>query len=162
MSATTEIKNSTNDVLSTIQASSSLRENAKAIVAQLGLPASKNEEYRFAPVTKVLEKNFNLASSQNPKSEISDISSFVIEGLDAQRIFYSTRYVGAAKESKAYDGRAAIYWNPAIRTDQNGEAKVEFYTGDRQTEMEVIVNGIELCNGNTGEQKTVIKANLNK
>ena len=86
-----------------------------------------------------------------------ELKTFILDGLDSPRIFYTPRYDGPAKESKLYDGRATLYWNPAVRTDQNGQAKVEFYTGDRKTGLEVIVNGIEVEKGNTGEGKSFIK-----
>ncbi len=90
------------------------------------------------------------------------IKTFILDGLDTPRIFYSPRYDGPAKESKLYDGRATLYWNPSVRTDQNGEATVEFFTGDRKTEMEVIVNGIGIRNGNTGEGKAIINMSNKK
>jgi hypothetical protein len=84
------------------------------------------------------------------------IKLFILDGLDSPRTFYSPRYEGAVKESKLYDGRATLYWNPSVRTDRNGEAKVEFFTGDRKSEMEVIVNGIITGKGNTGHQLKMI------
>jgi hypothetical protein len=84
------------------------------------------------------------------------IKTFIINGLDAPRIFYSPRYEDRTKNSKIYDGRATLYWNPEVRTDQNGQAKVEFYTGDRRTTLDVFVNGIEPGNGNTGQEKAMI------
>jgi hypothetical protein len=41
-------------------------------------------------------------------------------------------------------------------TNQNGEALAEFYTGDRKTELEVMINGITTGGGHTGEGKTTI------
>jgi hypothetical protein len=37
--------------------------------------------------------------------------------------------------------------------DSKGEAKVEFYTGDREAKTEVIINGIEIKNGYPGAYK---------
>ena len=86
------------------------------------------------------------------------IKTFILDGLDTPRTFYSPRYEGSNKENPGYDGRATLYWKPSVRTDQNGESKVEFYTGDRRTELEVIVNGIQIGSGNTGEKQTIIKS----
>lgn len=72
------------------------------------------------------------------------IKTFVIEGLNAPRLFYSPKYEGQNRNNPIYDGRATLYWNTAVRTDENVEAKVEFYTGDRKTEMEVVFKGIGL------------------
>jgi len=73
--------------------------------------------------------------------------------------FYSPRYEGSLKNSPVYDGRATIFWEPLLKTDSNGQAKVEFYTSDRKTELEVIINGIEVDNGNPGEGYKIIKKN---
>ena len=59
-----------------------------------------------------------------------------------------------------YDGRVTIFWEPSIWTDANGQAKVEFYTSDRQTGLEVIVNGIEVESGYPGEGQAQINLNF--
>ena len=55
----------------------------------------------------------------------------------------------------------AVYW-AANGVDNNGEAKVEFYTSDRQTELNVIVNGIDLESGNPGQGQTQINPSIEK
>ena len=90
------------------------------------------------------------------------IKTFVLEGLDSPRVFYSPRYEGPSRQNPIYDGRATLYWNPSVRTNDKGEAKIEFYTGDRKTEMEVIVNGIEIGNGFPGQGRTEINSNFKK
>jgi Fe-S cluster assembly protein SufD len=52
---------------------------------KLGLPAAKHEEYRFTPITRHLEKNFNW-SNNNSESTLSSISEFLIPQLDANVI----------------------------------------------------------------------------
>jgi hypothetical protein len=88
------------------------------------------------------------------------IKTFILDGLDAPRLFYSPRYEGPNRNNPIFDGRATLYWNPTVRTDQNGQAKVEFYTGDRRTWLEVIVNGIEVGNGFTGQGQIEINSTL--
>src|SRR5688572_146953 len=83
MSEITEVKNSTSEVYSTLSSSTPLRENAKAAFHQLGLPIVKTEEYRHTPITRVLEKNFNLSSVQNPTTSVLSIKDFEVPGLDA-------------------------------------------------------------------------------
>ena len=90
------------------------------------------------------------------------IKTFVLEGLDTPRVFYSPRYEGSSRQNPIYDGRATLYWNPAVRTNEKGEAKVEFYTGDRKTGMEIVINGIEIGNGFTGQGRTEINSNFKK
>ena len=84
------------------------------------------------------------------------IKTFILDGLDSPRLFYSPRYEDPSKQNFVYDGRATLYWNPSVRTNEKGQAKVEFYTGDRRTEMEVIVNGITLGSGFTGQGQKLI------
>jgi|GEM_PF-2498829 len=81
------------------------------------------------------------------------MKTFLLDGLDAPRVFYSPKYEGALKASKAYDGRATLYWAPSVKTDSSGQAKVEFYTSDRQTTLDVIVNGMEVSSGRPGEAR---------
>ena len=79
------------------------------------------------------------------------IKKFILDGLDSPRLFYSPKYVGPSKYNPVYDGRATLYWEPVIRTDENGEAKVEFYTSDRNTNFDIRIKGFDIHNGNTGE-----------
>jgi hypothetical protein len=90
------------------------------------------------------------------------IKTFILDGLDAPRVFYSPRYEGFLKNIPVYDGRATIFWAPSILTDENGQAKIEFFTSDRQTSLEVIANGIEVGNGYSGEVNTQISMNIKK
>jgi hypothetical protein len=90
------------------------------------------------------------------------VKTFILDGLDVPRLFYSPRYDGPFKNSPVYDGRTTLYWTPSIRTDATGQSKVEFYTNDRNTTLEVIVNGIEVENGNSGEENAQINMNSKK
>jgi hypothetical protein len=88
------------------------------------------------------------------------IKTFVLDGLDTPRSFYSPRYEGSSKGTSVYDGRATLYWGPSIKTDSLGQAKVEFYTTDRQTVLDVIVNGMELTSGAPGQSISQINCTL--
>lgn len=54
---------------------------------RLGMPTGKSEEYRFTPITKIIEKHFtwknNIASSS-----IQSINGFLIPGLDANVLVF--------------------------------------------------------------------------
>ncbi|HEY3430823.1 MAG TPA: Fe-S cluster assembly protein SufD, partial [Cyclobacteriaceae bacterium] len=50
---------------------------------QLGLPNVKTEEYKHTPVTRLLEKNFNFSTIQNPKASVQSTKDFEIAELDA-------------------------------------------------------------------------------
>lgn len=84
MSETTEVKTNTFQIA--LPSSTPLREQAKAVFQQLGLPHNKTEEYRHAPITRALEKNFKFSSIENLISDLKSIQDFEIPGLDAQVI----------------------------------------------------------------------------
>ncbi len=96
-------------------------------------------------------------SKNTYRGDSQGIKTFILDGLDAPREFYSPRYEGPLRKSPVYDGRVTLFWNPSIRTDANGEAKVEFYTSDRQTTLDVIINGIEFESGYPGEGKQILE-----
>jgi hypothetical protein len=85
------------------------------------------------------------------------IKTFLLDGLDSPRVFYSPSYEGQKRQNPVYDDRATLYWDPSLKTDSSGQGKVEFYTGDRKTSLEVIVNGIERINGYPGGKYLLIK-----
>jgi hypothetical protein len=90
------------------------------------------------------------------------IKTFILDGLDVPRVFYSPRYDYPKKDNQIYDGRVTLYWKPSIRTDSNGNAKVEFFASDRQTRLDIIVNGIEVATGAPGQGKATISSILSK
>ena len=55
------------------------------------------------------------------------------------------------RSCEVYDGRVTLFWEPRLITDSNGEAKLEFYTSDRQTTYDVYVNGIMTESGHPGQ-----------
>lgn len=68
------------------------RKNAIACFEKTGLPTAKQEEYRFTPITKSLEKNFRWDSKEST-STINSIGSFLIPDLDANiLVFINGRY----------------------------------------------------------------------
>ncbi|MBL7872675.1 MAG: Fe-S cluster assembly protein SufD [Cyclobacteriaceae bacterium] len=58
------------------------REKAIQFLKKNGLPSTKHEEYRFAPITKSLERNFTWRNEVSPSS-IKSIDEFLIPSLDA-------------------------------------------------------------------------------
>ncbi|MDO4736316.1 MAG: hypothetical protein Q4B21_04800, partial [Bacteroidia bacterium] len=44
-------------------------------------------------------------------------------------------------KSKAKDNRITLYWNPAVKLDENGEATISFYTSDSDSEYRIEVEG---------------------
>ena len=45
-----------------------IRNEAFEVIAKNGLPKVKDEEYRYTPIGRILEKNFNLSSVPSSKS----------------------------------------------------------------------------------------------
>ena len=95
-------------------------------------------------------------SKNTYRGNAQGIKRFILDGLDAPREFYSPRYEGPLRNSEVYDGRATLFWEPSVRTDSSGQAKVEFYTSDRHTILDVTVYGIELESGYPGERRLQI------
>ncbi|MES2807002.1 MAG: hypothetical protein V4619_00145 [Bacteroidota bacterium] len=60
--------------------------------------------------------------------------------------FYSPKY-RAIQSVKEPDYRTTIHWEPNINTDQNGKAKVSFYTSDIVDKYTVTVAGIDITGG---------------
>ncbi|MFD2874299.1 carboxypeptidase regulatory-like domain-containing protein [Mucilaginibacter ximonensis] len=63
--------------------------------------------------------------------------------------FYSPKYDVSSKVN-VDDNRATIFWEPNITTDQNGRARVSFYSSDIQSKYTVKVAGID-GNGGLGD-----------
>lgn len=61
------------------------RTQALGQLKKLGLPGGKQEEYRFTPVTRHLEKHFSW-DTKNAESSLSSVSDFLIPELDANVI----------------------------------------------------------------------------
>ncbi len=63
---------------------------------------------------------------------------------DIIKSFYSP--VFSEKENKDDDERSdfrnTIYWNPTLKTDANGEAKIEFYTSEDLTSFRIVAEGV--------------------
>ncbi|HEY9049426.1 MAG TPA: Fe-S cluster assembly protein SufD [Ohtaekwangia sp.] len=93
MSVAATEKNITTEVASEIEkslagaAGQMLKKEALDSFRTLGFPANKAEEYKFTPITRALERNFNL-SLKNPVSGKLDIASYKIQGLDAHVLVF--------------------------------------------------------------------------
>lgn len=95
----------------------------------------------------VIETYSDFSYRGDPKG----VKTFIFDGLDAPRTFYSPKYEGPSKNSSVYDGRATLHWVPSIQTDSLGQAKIDFFTSDRKSTFKVIVNGMELSTGSPGQ-----------
>ena len=59
------------------------------------------------------------------------------------------------RNNPAPDPRTTIYWNGDITTDANGEANINFYTGDNVTNYTVTITGLT-ANGDLVYKRVVI------
>ncbi len=69
-------------------ADQALREDALTYLKNTGLPISKTEEYRFAPVTRILEKNFDSLTLSSQVNTVVSVNEFLIEGLKGNIIVF--------------------------------------------------------------------------
>jgi hypothetical protein len=68
-------------------------------------------------------------------------------GYYKAREFYTPKYTPA--NQNITDNRTAIYWNPNVLTDANGNFKAEFFNSDVKGTYKIVVEGID-DNGNLG------------
>ena len=88
------------------------------------------------------------------------IKTFILDGLDTPRTFYSPRYKNPELKNTLYDGRATVHWEPSIQTDESGRAHTTFFTSDRQTDLKVIANGMDIERGCPGQGDTLLKVKI--
>jgi hypothetical protein len=59
------------------------------------------------------------------------------------RTFVSPDYsTDQMRESRLPDYRNTLYWNPAVKTDSNGMAGVEFWSSDNKSDYVINLQGI--------------------
>lgn len=73
-------------------------------------------------------------------------------GYSVIRKFYSPDYdVVRQRNSNKADFRNTLFWNPVLKTDEDGETWVGFFNGDQTGEVKVVVEGVskdgKLCRG---------------
>ena len=83
--------------------------------------------------------------------ERKGIINFTHPGFSKAKEFYTPVY--SSKESKLKpDYRTTLYWNPTLKLNELGEAKISFYTSDVPSVYKIILEGIspdgEIINSN--------------
>jgi Fe-S cluster assembly protein SufD len=89
---------------------------------RLGLPENKSEEYRFTPITKALEQNFDFAKTGSPKSEVTSIEEFLIPEFDSNILvfvngIYSNKFskiISPEKEIKISKLKSSLAGNEVL------------------------------------------------
>jgi hypothetical protein len=84
-----------------------------------------------------------------------------LDGFTQTKVFYKPLYETKEKKlSPVPDLRKTIHWEPFVRFDEKGLAKVKFYNGDRYTRIRCILEGISL-NGEPMHAECTYEVNLN-
>lgn len=69
-----------------------------------------------------------------------------LQGINPPAEFYSPDYSRIKPDTPPTDYRRTLYWNPSLRLDANGHARVQFYTGTRPATIAVDAQG-QTANG---------------
>jgi hypothetical protein len=76
--------------------------------------------------------------------------------IDPVRQFISPDYSSEEMmESHIPDYRNTLYWNPSVKTDKDGKARVEFWSSDNKSEYVINIQGITLGGKIFSLQKTI-------
>lgn len=86
--------------------------------------------------------------------------SRLIEGINEPIPFHSISY-NEVGDNHIPDFRSTIYWNPQIITDENGQARVEFYCSDDVGTMTIRIDGL-IQNGKAFTKEIKINVGLEK
>jgi len=79
-------------------------------------------------------------------------------GYYQAREYFSPRYFPAKPEHDVPDKRVLIHWQPLIKTDKNGEAKVTFFNADLETTVNIYLEGLsEKGSPGVGSKKYKVK-----
>jgi hypothetical protein len=77
-----------------------------------------------------------------------------LQGYYEARDFYKPLHNSTGFDSAKPDLRNTIHWEPAIKTDANGQASVTFYNADPKTNVRIVVQGVT----STGDPVSAVKA----
>lgn len=64
------------------------------------------------------------------------------DGLQQRRQFYSPEYNAQKKNDRMPDQRYLLHWEPDVKTNEEGEQHVEFYTSDVPGKYLVVIEGL--------------------
>lgn len=105
---------------------STLRGKALADFEKIGFPSTRNEEYKYMPLTRLLEKNFSFAATEARKSDV-DIKEFLIPDVDGQvLVFINGRFSPEHSVVGKVEGLTILPLSEAAKTH---EATITKYLG---------------------------------
>lgn len=97
-------------------------------------------------VISILTKDANDRGKGEELENIPGIITAKILGYQVRREFYSPKYpiTETHKAESSKDLRSTLYWNPIIKTDSRGDAKVTFYNSDNTAMIQAGLQGISV------------------
>jgi hypothetical protein len=108
---------------------------------------------KYGGIIHLITKKKNFASLIDNKN----ISFFNFNGLSGSSKFIETKYDDPInQDNRLPDFRNTLYWNPQIFTNENGEAKISFYTSDEKGKFLITIEGIG-NNGDAVSQKLILE-----
>jgi hypothetical protein len=110
-------------------------------------------KYIFSGIVNVITKSGEFSCVSLPDYMIR----LPYRVIDPVRSFVSPDYSSEKTlESRIPDYRNTLYWNPSVKPDKEGVARVEFWTSDFVSDLEVNIQGIT-PEGKTFTIKKIIK-----
>jgi hypothetical protein len=95
--------------------------------------------YSFPGLVNVITKTGDFSSVSLP----GYMRRFSYRVLDPVAVFISPEYSSESmKNSRVPDYRNTLYWNPSVQPDQNGSARISFWSGDNKGTYQVTLQGI--------------------
>ncbi|MBS1681269.1 MAG: TonB-dependent receptor plug domain-containing protein [Bacteroidetes bacterium] len=79
------------------------------------------------------------------KEKVPGTLTLRLLGYNAPREFYSPKYPVAdvgSENNSTLDLRSTLYWNPSVKTDAEGKAKIAFWTTDEKTTIRIDLQGM--------------------
>ena len=67
---------------------------------------------------------------------------YILPGFAYQEDFYHPDYHRNPPQEGHKDYRRTLYWNPDIKLDNEGKARIRFFTGTRPAQITIEANGI--------------------
>ena len=113
-----------------------------------------NDGFMFRTLSGVILVTLRYAAQNKDVSWYFNTKLLSPLGWQKPSKFYSPDY-SLAKDNEAikYDTRTTLFWDPAVRTDDNGIAKILFYTSDRKTRLNIVIEGTT----STGEYISIVR-----
>lgn len=154
---------------------------AKAMPAPAALADKKDRALRIAPAAPPpappmagelarAEPRMKRALKEHVAAEDEDVFVGGAAGMDdgepeAPVEFAKVRVFPVPTYPASYDGprtdfRQTIYWNPSVKTDASGKAKVTFPVSDAITSFRVTTEGVSRGAGLAGRDETVLESKL--